>query len=419
MFAAFDQGIINFHKGFQTGPGNYEDPTYLGFKFIFDFDPTHRDPNDKLTHDALFASAEAAKDHGLDSAEAHLKAIGYENKAKMLKAFKENLRYVNTVTPYYFQSIEGVNELWKVEKGENFNNYRGKEKVLTINCLEGIDMRITAMADMYRKATFDYVHMRELLPENLKHFSMIIQIAEMRKFHRIKSALTTTQTAGGSNDGVYQSSVNKEIEFELVDNLISVIQFKLQFCEFDFEDSFPAEELNMNGDMQPAKQKIKIRVGKITEHNYYTQMGDLELKDNVGVIDNSSVTGQGLNGADSAGGNNEFKNSKEFDNAFNQSSRFSPLGSLVAGGLSDLQKKLERAGGDLVSRAVNTVQSKIVGVALGNVYDDLRNQSLGTIVNGFVNKNDQINNSAVGGDVYPNVPEGPKDYPKDLGNIYK
>lgn len=444
MFASYDQIVQNFHKGFKNRPqGATEDPTYLGFKFIFDFNPTHRDPLDKMTHDALFAEAE--NPHGLESAEKYLNDIGYKEKAKMIRAFKKNLEYINSVTPYYFQSVEGVGDLWKVEKGEQFNSFRGKEKILTINCLESIDMRITSLADMYRKATFDYVAMRELLPENLRHFTMILQVAEMRSFHKIKAAAETPAPAGQNDVNVLgvslpftNPSVSNPVEFEAVEDLISILQFKLEYCEFDFDESWPTENLS-HAEMEMAKQKFKIRVGRIREFNMYSQLqgfnGLVTLADSYGVNDRSEISIKDGQVPDSGTLKDENKKPNELGSAFNNASRYSALGSLVGGALSDLQNKLERAPGDLLDRGLNRIQEAVRNAALGNVYGDARSQSsLGAILNGFLNKNDQLPVQGAGGnvypppttpptlgkeDVYPNVPEPPKDSPNDLGNIYK
>ena len=35
-----------------------------------------------------------------------------------------------------------LEEIWKIEFEENFNPYRGKDKMLEITCLESIDLRI-------------------------------------------------------------------------------------------------------------------------------------------------------------------------------------------------------------------------------------------------------------------------------------
>ena len=306
----------------------------------------------------------------------------------MVSSFRELLRSINHDTPYYFQSLDGLADLWKIDKTE-FNSYRGKDKVLTISCLEGIDMKITALADLYRKMSFDAYHMRELLPENLRFFNVDIRVAEMRKFHKIMDvanpSINTEQVNGNANTETF-----KHQQFEAISDLISVIVFRLEHCEFDFEDSFPAEDaLSVGSDLVMAKQRIKIKVGKIREQNQYKLL-DLILQD-----DRNSTRGGGENSQVGSGGvaagDNTDSNLKvipDFDNALNKGTPFNPLTAKANELTSELQKKLERAGGDIIGRATNAVNAALTKAVLGNVYE-LRNQSLGTIVGSFVGKKEQ------------------------------
>lgn len=436
MFSSYDQIVQNFHKGFNVNPqAATEDPTYMGFKFIFDFNPSHRDPLDMTTHDPLFA--DIGNGNGLDSAEQYLSDIGFTSKSNMIRAFKENLRDINANTPYYFQSIEGVGDLWKIDKGEGFNSFRGKDKVLVVNCLESIDLRITSLADLYRKATFDAVGMRELLPQNLRYFTVVLQIAEMRSFHRIKKALDVPTSATGDNNGNTNGTpftTPRDTELEIVQDLISIIQFKLEFCEFDFDESWPSEDIS-HADMQMAKQKFKIKVGRIRESNLYTQLksfdGMVTIADSSGHVDRSNIN---FIGAPKSGDlQSQSSSSNELGSAYNNISRYGQLSTVINGRVSDLQKRLERAPGDLVARGTGAIQSRLAAVVLGNVYDDLKNQSLGNIINGFVNKPDQVTQTAGGNvyptnppapeklgreDVFPTVPEVPKVFPNNIGNVF-
>src|SRR3989304_5939572 len=130
-----DKNVNKFHKGFATTKqGGFEDPTYLGFRLVFNFTPTHRNFETGQTDDPLFS-----ENDNLESAIRYLKATGYPNRAIMLQQFKKNLQYINDETPWYWQTLTGLNDLWKIEFGESFNPYRGKDKSIEITCLESID----------------------------------------------------------------------------------------------------------------------------------------------------------------------------------------------------------------------------------------------------------------------------------------
>jgi hypothetical protein len=197
MYAAIDADIQSFHKGFySTQPGGYEDPTYLGFDLTFNFYDKTRDPGTGFTRNALWAEP---ADGDVDSAQYYLEAIGYPERAAMLKQFKQQLQFINSNTPWYFQTLEGLANIWDIPWGrDGWNTYRGKDKMLTIGCMESIDMRMTALADLYRKATFDPITMRSLLPDNLRWFTLIVRVYEIRKFQKV---IDTSNTLGNQPIG--------------------------------------------------------------------------------------------------------------------------------------------------------------------------------------------------------------------------
>lgn len=310
-----DRNIDSFHKGFKTRNGGCEDPTYLGFKFLFDFDPVAKDPETGMTMDSLFASPGTT----LDSAEQYLTNIGYGSKASMMREFGVLLEDINSNSPWFFQTLDGVSDLWKLPIGEEFNNYRGKGKVLTITCLESIDMRITTLADLYRKATYEAKFMRQLVPENLRWFTLKLYVAEMRTFSQISQALTQTNISLGGIGGAIGNAVggavgnvikevgyslsanNYQDRFQTIDNLISTICFDLDHCTFDFSDSFPVDgAINMAGDLVMSTQRIKINVGRINEVNQYT-LQDLLLADSAGpLVDHSLINYTADSGANTS-----------------------------------------------------------------------------------------------------------------------
>ena len=430
--AFWENNFNKFHKGFKTTvQGGFEDPTYLGFKLEFDFDPTHRNLENGMTDDPLFSKPDST--NSLESAQRYLKATGYSNRAEMLERFKQNLRFINTQSPWFFQSITGLNELWKIEHGENFNPFRGKDKVLEISCLESIDMRLTALADSYRKATYDPKFMRWLLPENLMWFTVRVQVCEMRSFHKISDAINKINPAVYTVNPNVESSTKDflmkrpeekpaEASFEAITDLVSLMEFHLTHCTFDFSESFPSDgAITMDGNMNMAKQKFKINVGHISEKHSYKLM-DLVLKDGVNQE------------------NGDFSTSiPDFDKAFNTRAD-NILTNTISGLQSNLQDRLNQISGipgNLIARGVNKVGEAINRVVLGNVYD-LRNQSAAGILNSFLGKNEQLGAPPLGReDVYPNVPgtdlstaksvdlgnaydpTGPVKLEEDLGNIYK
>jgi uncharacterized protein YjbI with pentapeptide repeats len=157
---------------------DYEDPTYIGFylKFYgFNELPTGQPSLDTWPGGLLYS-----EDHP-DSAISYLKRIGEYTRAQMVREFIAGLKDISEKTPWFFTKVSGLAEIWKIAPG---NSFRGKDKKLSFETLESIDLKITYLMDLYRKATFDSVHMRWILPENLRWFDMDLVITEIRSMQR-------------------------------------------------------------------------------------------------------------------------------------------------------------------------------------------------------------------------------------------
>jgi hypothetical protein len=51
-----------------------------------------------------------------------------------------------------------------------------------VECWEGLDLKIRTLMEFYRKAAWDDVYQRWILPENMRQFKMIIYVFERRTF---------------------------------------------------------------------------------------------------------------------------------------------------------------------------------------------------------------------------------------------
>ena len=227
---ATDRKRSQFLKGFKTeGAKRIEDPTYMGFKLVFDIDGVLKiDKNTYIAPSPLLKRGSgggaylaspyprvlAKSDAGnlkaqllqaqsslggveYLSAAGYLMERGYVKRAKMIDQFVNLLSYIQDKSPWFFQSIEGLDEVLKVDTfSEDFDATRG-DKFITINTLESVDLRVNALGDLYRKATFDFEYMRELVPKNLRRFNMWIIVTEIRNFFKTarllqnSAALTT------------------------------------------------------------------------------------------------------------------------------------------------------------------------------------------------------------------------------------
>jgi hypothetical protein len=151
----------------------YQDPTYLGFKLFFEFEyPDH----------GLMTLSETP---GPNTALGYLTAIGDKYRANYLRKFISTLQNINLKTPWFFQTIEGLDQAWKRGfQEEEFKAMLPKDRKIVIGCEESIDLRMTALMDFYRKACFDWYARREVVPWNLRTFNVYIYIYEARKINK-------------------------------------------------------------------------------------------------------------------------------------------------------------------------------------------------------------------------------------------
>jgi hypothetical protein len=351
---ATDQLRSLFLKGFKLSKqGNYEDPTYLGFKIVIDFGTLPVRDDDGLPPSPLFreqsyipSGFSSANPFGQPqysyrstpngainfySATSYLREREAEfprggKRSDMLIQFKNSLTDLLNNSPWFLQTISGLDQLplvsrkgFAVESDSDFNPQRTAGKALEFTTLESLNLRMTALADLYNQATFDYDNMRELVPRNLRKFTMYIFVSEIRNFFKTSrligasAALTTidnlaTMLGSGNNPGTnlgdvgeqnseynggssntnpasgFNSFVGNVLNGAGVDNDLSmlrnqqdqsgvkpVIVFECRNCEFDFSESTPIpSEISAGSDTAtPVGQKFRIIVGKVRTRSQY------------------------------------------------------------------------------------------------------------------------------------------------------
>lgn len=245
--------VYSFQKGINRY-NEYNDPTYLGFVFMFDY-----------VNSPLLKS-------GVGGAIDYLKRTGETLRATYLQTFIDTLQTININMPWYWQSFEGAENLWKY--GGFKDPYKGgDDSIITISCLESIDLKMTMLIDLYRKAVYDQQYKRIILPENLRKFEMYIYIQEIRKFHikkfiELKNPVSTpasTNAANPDNGQIKDSELYKNQN-------TPYILWLLKYCEFDPDASaVPFTGLNNMGDSSGfAKQSITIKYELVEEPgNFY------------------------------------------------------------------------------------------------------------------------------------------------------
>lgn len=189
---------LDFQKG-KLAQSPYQDPTYLSFVILFNVSDNSNSPllsgaAEEFYIEQLGASKRnvdsATRMQGTHSSESPPAAASsntvkfYEERLDNLIKFKKALLDINRNTPWFFQGLQGLDRVIT-----NFDPtapyYGGDDAKLTLSCLESINLRVSGLMHLYRKAVFDEIKWNWILPENLRKFSMVIYVTEVRKFQNI------------------------------------------------------------------------------------------------------------------------------------------------------------------------------------------------------------------------------------------
>ena len=460
---ATDKQRSLFLKGFKLSKqGNYEDPTYLGFKVIVDFGTLPVNPEDGLPPSPLFKRdpyffetngfgsnnpfgqpqyTSRTKPNGniaFHSAQSYLREREEQFRGKrsdMLQQFSVLFSDLLTNSPWFLQSIKGLDELMKLDRPgfpsqsseTAFNPQRTSGKTLEFSCLESLNLRMTALADLYNQATFDYDNMRELLPRNLRRFTMYIFVSEVRNFFKTSrlmgssAALTTldnlsTLLGSGNNPGTSlgvsdvsseqnrnfssgPSDINPASSFNSfvgnifnqsgLDNDFSLLKnqqdqsgikpmlvFECKNCEFDFGGStpIPTDLSTGSSTAQSETQSFKIHVGRVRMRNQYP---------NIRLDGKPLVLGDSWDSA----------RSSVQKNPVNQND-------ILGIGAELLTNFVSNSLNDLINEGVANLTKNIAGLdkaLLGNIYSFNPSQILSNLsFNSAQNLLDQLGNANIG-----------------------
>ena len=118
--------------------------------------------------------------------------LGDHGRAALLHTFKLALKDIQENFPYYFTGLNGLETLTNVEPEHGIRVGKGE---ITLECNEGIDLKITQLLQLYRKIVWDDVYQRWVLPDMMRYFGMKIYVSEMRLFSDVKKESDTAPEA--------------------------------------------------------------------------------------------------------------------------------------------------------------------------------------------------------------------------------
>ena len=232
-----------------------DDPTYLGFWVYLQPELAVSEANNNNNLDYLpqgllipdnISTSEQAQQQQADSVVGYLRRRNEYYRAKMMEEFQNGFVKIFKKAPWMIQKISGVEALWKINPA---NNFRGKDVVITFECLESIDLKMTYLLDLYRKSIWDATYHRWAVPDCQRYFTMDIVIAEVRTMQR-------PGLLGPFSLGTFHT-------------------FKCEYCEIDPFSEEPGylSALSRYTEGTPASVKFKVKVGAVREVNKYGLLG--------------------------------------------------------------------------------------------------------------------------------------------------
>lgn len=231
----------------------------------------------------------------------YLKLNNEHERADRLVDFVRLLSNISTYSPWYFQSIEGLDAAIerKYVSDKEFKLEEDRQKI-SIKCLkDSVDDRIGTLLDLYRSIVYSQSMKRFVLPANLRKFDMSIMVFEA-PIHTLHSpdykSLAKVLLARESESAVIGLNVQSANASESKSAPASYKYYEFHNCEFDYSSAKAAGSLN-NADGLSPEYTIDILFDDMYENRYNAFLGanmgdfviqDLELMSQNTLYNNSS-----------------------------------------------------------------------------------------------------------------------------------
>jgi len=203
-------------------------------------------------------------------------------RAKMLRQFINKFNRIQYDFPWYFKKIEGVDNLLQINHQKGMRV--GSDARLIITAMEGLDLRMSHILNLYKKIAWDDTFQRWVLPDMMRYFTLKIYISEFRTMH------TPNQYDAIGNAWIADdnSQSDGEVWLKILDNTLPTQVINCEMCEFDLENiKFDyLGNLGVSEDPTEAGIQFSIKVGKIYEEQVYP------------LFQNSYLIDKNLNGFD-------------------------------------------------------------------------------------------------------------------------
>lgn len=291
------------------------------------------------------------------SAYNYLLNINQLERAERFKKFVKRFQDLVIVYKYFLQKLSGLGNIYEKKPNQGYI-----ERMITIETLESIDLRVAAMVDDYNRSVYDYNEMKCIVPVNLLYFDMIISITEIRKF---RTFVTTTNDAKLNYYSQFFGEPNIDGDGMLeLNDFLGIYALKFRDCSMNFEQSAPFLGNLDNSSPSVATNSIRIVLGKLDFYSTNLDIFESIKTRQTVVIPNTSgldpdpkkrdniffPKDTGLADGDSQTIWGALKDiaAKEAEKAVKNA--VSQLGDAVAGAVDNLEKKVSNAVGELVNK---------------------------------------------------------------------
>lgn len=258
-----------------------DEPTYLTFRLDFGYlnDEMSKSldyfPNPLLRMSDMAnyykgsASAEGVAGYSTYS---YLKYnIAEPERAEALKSFIRELEDIQENYPYYFTNISGIGSLLKIKPEGGMRV--GKDAMITVSTMEAIDQRISGMMNTYKKAVWDDVFQRWVVPDMMRWFNLRIYISEIRLFHNFERV------------PIQNDNGESKTAFELVNTYLNDIMptmvLDCKQCEFVVDELNAFDSFSSSGTQNKPQDgpQIKIRIGNMMQYQMYPMFSEASFDD--------------------------------------------------------------------------------------------------------------------------------------------
>ena len=260
-----------------------DEQNWLYFRIFFNFDSRHGLLGGILNSDTQH------DEHSINSAIKYLnylhpdyyKVENIEARKKSLKKFAKTLSAINTLSPWVFKSISGLNNA----TNPNINDF-SKEKSFNIELNpDTIDFRLTTMLSAYKYACFDDIGTKEIIPENLRKFDMTVVMfsVPIKYIH--------TPVVNDTTGKVLRKQYKRGYHASDMNNVMSMKVLSFYNCEFDASTigNYIPNSLTSDSPFQLGKFSLKVNYDKVLETtiNEYDQL----LINSMGIWDYNKKSG--------------------------------------------------------------------------------------------------------------------------------